>query len=318
MKKVAAPLVPKTLPAYPVHRVPRERTFACAKGFIERGLPRLNLCRVDLDVKLEGAVLAAQGKFVCAGLEGKDHVVGFRAYGLAVEDGAEGAATIAHDEVRSDSLDGAMVARDLVGVLVPEGEIVGGKDVGALAGLSPPDAEWKPVESDNFGGTGFPRLFGARSQGDFGEGVDGLVRSRSSTLFEQLVDFSGRDFAALQFASKKFVGIAESLKKGGKKRGEGTGIGKEKIVELRHVHHVDAGGFQGSGSGRAGFVIEQGHLAKNIAGQEVPEGNIALAGHMNGNFNATLQDPKGLIPFFPFAKDELPLAERLFAHTFKG
>jgi hypothetical protein len=99
------------------------------------------------------------------------------------------------------------------------------------------------------------------------------------------VELEGGALSLLKFTAEEIVGVAESFKKGGEKRCEDAGIAKEQFVKLLPVHEVKAGRFEGAGGSGAGFVIKQGHFAKDISRKKMTEGGIALAVDVNGDFD---------------------------------
>jgi len=99
------------------------------------------------------------------------------------------------------------------------------------------------------------------------------------------MNFLGGHLPAFQFAAEKLIGVAEALKKGGEEGGQRAGVGKKKVVKLLHIHEMEAGGFQGAGGGGAGLVVQKGHFAKDIAGNKMAEGDIALPAHVDGDFD---------------------------------
>jgi hypothetical protein len=115
--------------------------------------------------------------------------------------------------------------------------------------------------------------------------MQGFVATRVQPFFNELVELEGRGLSLLEFTAEEIVGVAESFKKGGEKRGEDAGIAKEEFVKLLPVHEVEAGRFKGAGGSGAGFIIEQGHFAKDISRKKMTEGGIALAIDVNGDFD---------------------------------
>jgi hypothetical protein len=144
--------------------------------------------------------------------------------------------------------------------------------------------------------------------------VQGFMGTGNGALFQNLMDFLGGDFPTCQFPAKEFVGVAESLEEGGKKGSQGAWVREKKVVKLPPIHGVKPGGFQSAGGGGAGLVIQECHFAEDVSGNEMTEGHIPLAGHVNGDFNPALEDAKRLIAFLALAKDDLSLAKGLFAH----
>ena len=202
--------------------------------------------------------------------------------------------------------------------MIAKGKVVGGQDVSPFTGLPAPDPEGKSVEDDDFRSTGLAGFLGGRGEGDLGKGMEGLARSGGSPLFQKLMDLPGGDFAAFQLAAEKLVGVAETLKKRGKKGSQGAGIGKKKVVKLLHVHDMKAGGLQGPGGGGARLIVEKRHLPENIARNQVAQGDVPLAPDVNGDFNPALENAKRLGALISLAKDDLSLGESLFAHERKG
>jgi hypothetical protein len=115
--------------------------------------------------------------------------------------------------------------------------------------------------------------------------MQGFVATRVESFFNELVELGGRDLSLLQFTAEEVVGVAESFKKGGEKRGEDTGVAKEEFVKLLSVHEVKAGRFKGASGSGAGFIIEEGHFAKDISRKEVTERGITLPIDVNGDFD---------------------------------
>ena len=118
-----------------------------------------------------------------------------------------------------------------------------------------------------------------------------------------------------ELTAEEIVGVAESFKKGGEKRGENAGIAKKELIEFFPIHEVEPGGFEGAGGSGARFVIEKSHFAEDIPWEEVAEGSFSLALDENRNFDPALQDTVGLRAFFSFAEDDLAFGKRLFTHT---
>ena len=137
-------------------------------------------------------------------------------------------------------------------------------------------------------------------------------------LFQQLMSFARGDFSAFQLAAEQLVGVAETLEERRKKGGEGAGVGKKEVIEFLDVHEVEAGGFEGAGGGGAGLVVEQGHFAEDVPRDKVAEGDVALACHVEGDFDATLEDTERLVAFLAFAEDGFSLAKGFFAHDSQG
>jgi hypothetical protein len=81
---------------------------------------------------------------------------------------------------------------------------------------------------------------------------------------------------------------------------------------------LEPGGFEGPSGGGAGLVVEQGHLAKDIAGDKVTEGGIPLAADADGDLNAALKDAKSLAPLVAFVKKGFSLGQGFFAHVTEG
>jgi len=115
--------------------------------------------------------------------------------------------------------------------------------------------------------------------------MQAFVATRVEPFFNELVEFGGRDLSLLKFTAEEIVGVAESFKKGGEKRGEDAGITKEQFVKLLPVHEVKAGRFKGAGGSGAGFIIEESHFAKDIPRKKMTEGGITLAIDVNRDFD---------------------------------
>ena len=175
-----------------------------------------------------------------------------------------------------------MVAGNLVGKLVFQGEIVGAKNIGSFGGLPATDAVGQAIESDGGWGSSLAGLFAFGRKGDPRQWMQGFVATRVESFFNELVELGRRDFSLLEFAAEEIVGVAESFKKGGEKRGKDAGVAEEEFVKLFSIHEVKAGGFEGTGGSGAGFIIKQGHLAENVPRKKVTEGGLALAIDENG------------------------------------
>jgi hypothetical protein len=115
--------------------------------------------------------------------------------------------------------------------------------------------------------------------------MQGFVATGVEPLFNELVELGGRDLSVFKFTAEEIVGVAESFKKGGEKRCEDAGIAKEQFVKLLPVHEVKAGRFEGAGGSGAGFIIKEGHFAKDIPRKKMTEGGITLAVDVNGDFD---------------------------------
>lgn len=178
-----------------------------------------------------------------------------------------------------------MVAGNLVGKLVFQGEIVGGKNIGSFGGLPATDAVGQAIESDGGWGSSLAGLFAFGRKGDPRQWMQGFVATRVESFFNELVELGRRDFSLLEFAAEEIVGVAESFKKGGEKRGKDARVAEEEFVKLFSIHEVKAGGFEGTGGSGAGFIIKQGHLAENVPRKKVTEGGLALAIDVNGNLD---------------------------------
>jgi hypothetical protein len=178
-----------------------------------------------------------------------------------------------------------VVAGNLVGKIVIQGKVVGAKNIGSLGCLSATDAVGQAIESDGGWGSSLTGLLALGRKGDARQGMQGFVATRVESFFNELVELGGRDLSLLEFTAEEVVGVAESFKKGGEKRGEDAGITKEQFVKLLPVHEVKAGRFKGAGGSGAGFIIEEGHFAKDIPRKKMTEGGITLAIDVNGDFD---------------------------------
>lgn len=196
--------------------------------------------------------------------EGGDHVLSLGADGMAVEQRAEGTASVTNYDLGPEAFDGAVVAGNLVGKLVLQGEVVGAKNIGSFGGLPPADAIGQAIEDDRGWGSSLTGFFALWGKGDTRQGMQGFVATRVESFFNELVELGGRDLSLLEFTAEEVVGVAESFKKGGEKRGEDAGVAKEEFIKLLPVHEVKAGRFKGAGGSGAWFIIEESHFAKDI------------------------------------------------------
>lgn len=136
-----------------------------------------------------------------------------------------------------------------------------------------------------------------------------------NSFLNECVQLAGGDLPLFERTAEEIVGVAESFKKGGEKRGENAGIAKKELIEFFSIHEVEPGGFEGAGGSGARFVIEKSHFAEDIPWEKVAERSFSLALDENRNFDPALQDTIGLRAFFPFAEDDLAFGKRLFTHT---
>jgi hypothetical protein len=178
-----------------------------------------------------------------------------------------------------------VVAGNLVGKLVLQGEVVGAKNIGSFGGLPPTDAVGQAIESDRGWGSSLTGLLTLGREGDTRQGMQGFVATGVEPLFNELVELGGRDLSLLEFTAEEIVSVTESFKKGGEKRREDAGVAKEQFAKLLPVHEVKAGRFKGAGRSGAGFIIEQGHFAEDISRKKMTEGGIALPVNVNGDFD---------------------------------
>ena len=128
-------------------------------------------------------------------------------------------------------------------------------------------------------------LFAFGRKGDPRQWMQGFVATRVESFFNELVELGRRDFSLLEFAAEEIVGVAESFKKGGEKRGEDAWVAKKQFVKLLPVHEVEAGRFKGAGGSGARFIIEESHFAKDIPRKKMTEGGITLAIDVNRDFD---------------------------------
>ena len=177
-----------------------------------------------------------------------------------------------------------MVAGNLVGKIVIQGKVVGAKNIGSFGCLSATDAVGQAIESDGGWGSSLTGLLALGRKGDARQGMQGFVATRVEPFFNELVELGGGDLSQLKFTAEEIVGVAESFKKGGEKRGEDAWVPKKQFVKLLPVHEVEAGRFKGAGGSGARFIIEESHFAKDIPRKKMTEGGITLAIDVNRDF----------------------------------